>query len=123
MLINDFYTLTSYNENENSLEAAIALNAAHAIFSGHFPDNPVTPGVCMLQIIKELVEKKTSKKLFMYQCSNVKFMALINPDTHPNLNIQIEAQWLEDDIIKVKAAASFEETVALKLVCNFKNIA
>ncbi len=123
MLINDFYTLADFQEEENRILAHIILNASHEIFKGHFPGNPVTPGVCMMQIIKELVEKRTAKKLFMNQCSNVKFMALINPETNADLMIKIDLQSIGEEEIKIKSETVFDETVALKLVCNYKIVA
>ncbi|WP_177761865.1 3-hydroxyacyl-ACP dehydratase [Flavobacterium sp. I3-2] len=123
MLLNDFYSLTKLeNMNDSNYKALIHLNASHDIFKGHFPDNPVTPGVCMLQIIKEITEKIVSKKLFMNQCSNVKFMALINPEVNPNLVLSIEITETATNVYKVKNTTTFDETVALKLVCNFKTI-
>jgi len=123
MLLNDFYSLTELeNRNDSNYKALIHLNASHDIFKGHFPDNPVTPGVCMLQIIKEITEKIVSKKLFMNQCSNVKFMALINPEVNPNLILSIEITETATNEYKVKNTTTFDETVALKLVCNFKTI-
>ena len=123
MLINDFYTLSDFQEEEKRILAHIVLNASHEIFKGHFPGNPVTPGVCMMQIIKELVEKSTAKKLFMNQCSNVKFMALINPETNADLMIKIDLQSIGEEEIKIKSETIFDETVALKLVCNYKIVA
>ena len=63
-ILTDFYTLQSYDKNEKSFVANIILNKDHEIFKGHFPGNPVTPGVCMMQIVKELTEEFTGKKLF-----------------------------------------------------------
>lgn len=123
MLLNNFYSLTELeNSNDSSFKVLIHLNANHDIFKGHFPNNPVTPGVCMLQIIKELTEKIVSKKLFMNQCSNVKFMALINPEVNPDLSISLEITENTANEYKVKSTTMFDETVALKLVCNFKTI-
>lgn len=121
MLLNDFYSIIQTEKSSDSLfNFSIRLNAEHDIFKGHFPENPVTPGVCMLQIIKELTEQILNKQLFMNQCSNVKFMALINPQINPVLNLNLEISEIDTDHFKVKNVTKFEETVALKLVCNFK---
>lgn len=123
MLLNDFYSLTELeNTNDSNYKALIRLNASHEIFKGHFPNNPVTPGVCMLQIIKEITEKVVSKKLFMNQCSNVKFMALINPEVNSDLVLSLEITETTTNEYKVKNTTTFDEIVALKLVCNFKTI-
>jgi 3-hydroxymyristoyl/3-hydroxydecanoyl-(acyl carrier protein) dehydratase len=56
MLLNSFYTLEAAPETTPTrVQATIRLNPDHAIFAGHFPGQPVVPGVCMLQIIKELL--------------------------------------------------------------------
>lgn len=114
MLIPHFYSIKEFNFTDNQLKAIIELNPEHEVFKGHFPNNPVTPGVCMLQILKELTEQATNTNLFIKECSNVKFMALINPQTNPILVITIDINPLEENF-KIKASASFDETVALKV--------
>lgn len=114
MLLPHFYSLTNFNFDNNQLKAVIELNAEHDVFKGHFPNNPVVPGVCMLQILKELVEKATETKLYIKECSNVKFMALINPEVHSELKIAIDMNAI-DGGFKLKASAQFEETTALKV--------
>ena len=114
MLIPYFYSVKEFNFTDNQLKAIIELNPEHEVFKGHFPNNPVTPGVCMLQILKELTEQATNTNLFIKDCSNVKFMALINPETNPILAITIDINPLEENF-KIKASASFDETVALKV--------
>ena len=121
MLIEGLYTVTDFEFEGQELKAKIHLNKDHDIFNGHFPGNPVMPGVCMLQIIKELAERATSKNLFLAMSSNIKFMAIINPDTNPDLILNISIVEA-DDLIKIKNVSSFDETVALKLNATFKII-
>jgi len=117
-ILTDFYTLQSYDKNEKSFVANIILNKDHEIFKGHFPGNPVTPGVCMMQIVKELTEEFTGKKLFLKSASNVKFMAIINPFETPELSLQLDITENETDI-KVKNTTLFGETIALKMSVNY----
>jgi len=114
MLIPHFYSVKEFNFTDNQLKAIIELNPEHDVFKGHFPNNPVTPGVCMLQILKELTEQATNTNLFIKECSNVKFMALINPEVNEVLAITIDINQVEENF-KIKASASFQETVALKV--------
>lgn len=116
MLLKDFYTVENIaNPEENRYLATVLLNPKHEIFKGHFPGNPVTPGVCMMQIIKELTERIVQHKLFLQNAVNVKFMALINPETTPRLQLQLEISKEGENLVKVKNTTTFDETVALKL--------
>ncbi|ROH96324.1 3-hydroxyacyl-ACP dehydratase [Chryseobacterium daecheongense] len=118
-ILTDFYTLQSHEKAENgSITANIILNKDHDIFKGHFPGNPVTPGVCMMQIVKELTEEFTGSKLFLKSASNVKFMAIINPVETPELKLQLDITESEGEI-KVKNTTSFGETIALKMSVNY----
>jgi len=121
-ILTDFYQLDSYEKTENgSYIAHILLNKEHDIFKGHFPGNPVTPGVCMMQIVKELSEEFTGKKLFLKSASNVKFMAIINPFETPELKLQLDITEAEEEI-KVKNTTLFGETIALKMSVNYKKL-
>lgn len=120
MLLNDFYKLQSLdNTGGETFTAHISLNPAHNIFKGHFPGNPVTPGVCMMQIIKEITQQVVNSPLTLQSASNVKFTALINPEVNPDLKLNMEVHETEDGLIKVKNTSFFAETIALKLSCVF----
>lgn len=118
MQLKDFYTLNNLVVDENLATANITINKDHEIFNGHFPGNPVTPGVCMMQIIKELTEEIVGKTLFMQSSSNIKFMAIINPNKTPDLVLNLDIT-KTDEGYKVKNITAFEDTVALKLTSNF----
>lgn len=121
-ILTDFYTLESYEKAENgSFIATINLNKDHDIFKGHFPGNPVTPGVCMMQIVKELTEEFTGRKLFLKTASNVKFMAIINPFETPDLTIKLDITETDEEV-KVKNTTSFGETIALKMSVNYQKL-
>ncbi len=118
MLLKDFYTITDQTVEANTQHTTIRLNPAHAIFRGHFPSNPVTPGVCMLQIIKELAEQKEASSLQLKKATNVKFLAVINPEKTPDLVIQNTYKYTADEII-VKSSSSFGDTTALKVTVTY----
>jgi 3-hydroxyacyl-[acyl-carrier-protein] dehydratase len=105
---------------ETKYLATILINEEHEVFKGHFPGNPIMPGVCMMQIIKELTEQITASSLFMQSLSNVKFMALINPFNTPELRLELDITTTEDQLVKVKNVSYFNETVALKLSSVYK---
>lgn len=74
----------------------------------------------MMQIVKELSEQILERKLFMYKSSNVKFMALINPEVNTDLRLEIDILGSDASDYKVKNVTYFEDTVALKLTCTFR---
>ncbi|MCJ7465183.1 MAG: 3-hydroxyacyl-ACP dehydratase [Maribacter sp.] len=119
MLIKGLYTIKTFELNRETIEATIELHKEHPIFKGHFPGNPVMPGVCMIQIIKELTEKALDKNLFLSAFSNIKFMAIINPEIHAFLKLDI-ALTETDTEVKVKNTSFFGDTLALKLNATFK---
>lgn len=123
MLLKDFYKILSLEKTDTQKYLAIILiNEKHDVFKGHFPGNPIMPGVCMMQIIKELTEQITQFPLILQTLSNVKFMALINPDKTPELRLELDVTITDEDLVKVKNATFFNETVALKLSSVYKRI-
>jgi len=121
MLIEGLYTVTDFQRKEQEVKAIVQLNKDHEIFKGHFPENPVMPGVCMLQIIKELTEQAMGKSLLLTVASNIKFMAIINPNLNPTLSLLISITE-DEDMVKIKNTSLFDETVALKLSATFKKV-
>lgn len=121
MLIEGLYKVQNIEQNDQEVRASVKLNAAHDVFKGHFPGSPVMPGVCMIQMIKELTEETLGKKLFLNIASNVKFMAIINPVVNETIDLKLIITEVEG-VIKVKNVTSYDDTVALKLSATFKII-
>lgn len=120
MLIPNLYSIKkSETIDDFNFNIQIELNPKHEIFDGHFPNNPIMPGVCMIQIIKELTELFTSQNLFLSKVSNVKFMAIINPFTHSILDLNLNIMNNGEEV-KVKNSSFFESTNALKFSAVFK---
>ncbi|QSW91265.1 MULTISPECIES: 3-hydroxyacyl-ACP dehydratase [Flavobacterium] len=123
MVLKDFYEVISQEKTGDSkFKIRILVNANHEVFKGHFPGNPIMPGVCMIQIIKELTETITESSLMIQTLSNVKFMALINPEINPELLLELDIITTEDDLVKVKNTTYFNETTALKLSNVYKKL-
>jgi 3-hydroxyacyl-[acyl-carrier-protein] dehydratase len=123
MVLKDFYKILSEEKiSDSKYNITILVNEKHEIFKGHFPGNPIMPGVCMIQIIKELTESITASSLMIQTLSNVKFMALINPEATPELRLELEIATTEEQLVKVKNTTYFNDTVALKLSNTYKKI-
>ena len=120
MLIEGFYTVATTKQiSENEIHVTVQLHEEHPIFEGHFPGNPVTPGVCMIQIIKEIVQEYLNMKLFIKGISNVKFTALINPNINAELLLELSIVQI-DGVVKVKNISKFVDgTIALKYNSTF----
>jgi 3-hydroxyacyl-[acyl-carrier-protein] dehydratase len=87
VLLNDFYTTSDFEQTGGDITCRIMFNAGHAIFGGHFPDHPVVPGVCMMEIVKEMLQQQLGKPLMLSTAGNVKFLQLITPDVQPTIHI------------------------------------
>ena len=117
MLLDDFYKVETLKVlDENSIELTIQLNKDHEIFKGHFPNYPVTPGVAMLQIIKNGLENFLSQQLQLQSSSNIKFLNLVNPNEEKILLFKIDYTQ-EGELLKVKNSTSFRDGRSV-LKCN-----
>ncbi|MDF2381616.1 hypothetical protein JMG10_09090 [Nostoc ellipsosporum NOK] len=118
MLSNDFFFLSDVQPSENAVTATVRFNDGHAIFAGHFPGQPVVPGVCMLQLIKEIMEQQTGKSLLMQEAPLCKFLSVIDPVKTPQVTAQVQYTVGESGY-HVNATLSGGELVFLKLKALF----
>ncbi len=63
----------------DQMEFDIRLNPDHVIYKAHFPGHPVTPGVCIIKIINEVLEVKMGCRLTLTEVKNLKFVVPIEP--------------------------------------------
>jgi len=119
VLLNDFYTTLEEQQTDNQFSCLVVFNAAHSIFGGHFPGHPVVPGVCMMEIVKELLQGISGRPLMLSNAGNVKFLQLITPDIQPQINIT----WKEaDGGYKINASFKNEAAMLFKMDGNYSAV-
>jgi len=57
------FKISKLEHQEGVISAVLDINKDCDIFNGHFPGHPVVPGACMLQIVKEVLEKALETSL------------------------------------------------------------
>ena len=116
MLKNNFFLLASpLTGGEGIIKATITLDKSHPIFSGHFPGMPVVPGVCMMAIIKELLEEKVHRKLTLQNAANLKFLSLINPLENESVDVEIKYASGENNSLVAEGAILTSELTFFKI--------
>ena len=123
MLRNDFYSVVEKHKptGEKGTQVRICFDRSHRVFQGHFPQVPVVPGVCLIQVVQELTEEILQEKLVLVNGTNIKFLTPINPDIHPEVSLDIQAMPGEDQMIKVSATCNFDSVVFMKLRAGFRS--
>ncbi len=121
MLANDFYEIQEINAtNEQNADLLLSLNASHPIFKGHFPDQPVVPGVCLMQIVNEVSQQFLKRELTFVKASMVKFLAVIDPNKHEKVRVKITSKEKEPGLTQIISIIYFEETIFFKFKGIYK---
>ncbi|KXX71686.1 MULTISPECIES: hypothetical protein [Flammeovirga] len=115
----DFFQVKELTKEENKFSAQISLNKEHEIFQGHFPGQPVTPGVCMLDIIKELCEQEYQKEVAVSAIKTIKFLSILDPQLQSEVVADVTVLKQENDTMEVKAELKDQEKAYFKFRGTF----
>ena len=89
--------------------------AAHPIYQAHFPGEPVTPGVCILQIARELLADYLQRPLQVRAVKNMKFLAVISPLETPEVTCRFDKIHDDAGIVSAQATILTPEKEFVKL--------
>ncbi|MEP6683266.1 MAG: 3-hydroxyacyl-ACP dehydratase [Parafilimonas sp.] len=120
MLKDNLYIIKNITTENNIVEASVELNDEHEIFKGHFPTQPVLPGACMLQMIKEITATSLNKKIHLIKASEIKFLLLIIPDKTELLQFLIQYNFITESTININAKIMKDEAVCCKMKASFQ---
>ena len=112
-LINDFFDIISSNTDHDSFTYKVKLNPQHRIYRAHFPNNPVTPGVCLVQMSTELINIQYHKNFQLKTAVNIKFKKTITPDIEPSFTFTKAV--LTEESLKICVNIGHEDTLLAKM--------
>ena len=119
MLQNDFFSFTAPQTEGNTVKTTIELNAAHKIFEGHFPQHPIVPGVCMMQMVKEVMESVIGKETNLSIAHNIKFLTIIDPRENKTIQLDYKFSIPEEGRIMIDAQLLNSHTIFFKFKGTF----
>ena len=115
MLIKDYYTIENVSKKGDGTTCFyIHLRPDSTIYEGHFPGEPVSPGVCNIQMIKECAEQVAGKSLLLNNLQQCRLTTLVTPILHPQVEVTILLEE-KGDAYKLKATIGKGEEVYLDL--------
>ncbi len=89
----------------------IILNPDHLIYKAHFPAQPVTPGVCILQMLQELLSIQVGKQLFIKNIKNAKFISMMSPVTDARVSVLFSSVTPEEGGIKAQGVVARRDDI------------
>ena len=107
-LKNNLYKIISKEEVNSIFNYTVELNPSCVIYEAHFPGEPITPGVCIVQIGKEVIEdllleqSSASRRLEIIKAKNIKFLSVISPNETPILTYQVRKLVFSDDKMTIE---------------------
>lgn len=85
-----YYKIISIQRCDTGGTFHIALLPECNVYQGHFPGNPVCPGVCNIQTIKECAQILTGSQLCLHHIRRCRLTAVATPTTCPELDIRVK---------------------------------
>ena len=117
-LINDLFEVVSTQQCEDSYQCQVKFNPEHRIYKAHFPGNPITPGVCLMQMGEEMLEQKYGKQLQLSVVKTIRFKKIVGPNDTPVYTFTKEV--LNQGVLSVDITVSDESEESVKMSLQYK---
>ena len=106
-----WYMLNNLNQSDlNEISADIQVQPDSPWFRGHFPGEPILPGIAQLGMVFDAITKSCNQDLKISSVHRVRFKQIIRPDDH----LKIIVRPLE----KKAGSYSFRIMVEEELACS-----
>ena len=122
ILKNSLYTIADKRMEGSGIFYQILLDKNHFIYKAHFPNEPITPGVCIIQIAKELLEDYLHEEYEISYVKNIKFLSVLSPLSTPSVAYVFDKITIlpETNECKTQVQVQQDNVLFAKLLIIFK---
>ncbi len=89
-LLDSYFRIISHSETDGQHVFSVQMLPDHPVYQGHFPGNPVSPGVCNMQMLKECAEVALGQSTDLVEVKQYRLMGVITPQKTPRLTITVK---------------------------------
>lgn len=119
MLKDQMFYIVGQQEGQEKI-FHIRMNPDHFIYRAHFPGNPITPGVCIVQIVTELLETLLEERLSLCEVKNLKFVDILSPLQDPEVEVRFDLVQPLEQGYKVKGTLRCGDHVFTKYSLTYE---
>lgn len=119
MLQDAILKIKELEHREQTIQATLEINKNSKIFIGHFPDQSVLPGVCMLQIVKEVLQSTLNPSFRLKRADYIKFIRLINPEVQNSLQLTLKYKLTDVNNADVTVNITAQNDICFKFKGSF----
>lgn len=91
-LENKYYELVGIVREGEEARFRIRLLPECEVYRGHFPGNPVCPGVCNIEVVRECAMRLSGRKLFISHVKQCRLTAVATPAECSELDVVLRMQ-------------------------------
>ena len=111
---NKVFHIERIAQTEQGVQYRAEVNAEHPVFQGHFPEQPVVPGVCTMNMVKQCIADAVEQPLQYEYINECKFLNAIVPTEHKHLDVKISMQ-LQQEEMQITAEVTADNIKMMKL--------
>lgn len=104
--------IASSGIQDQQITAQFCFSGDLDLFTGHFPGNPILPGIAQIEMVKYAVELAHDTLFGIRSIKKTKFARLIHPDIPIHLSIRLAPS---DNMLSVTATLKTEGQIAGKI--------
>ena len=112
-LLNALYEIIGKTSNDGIFTCQVKFNPDCFIYQSHFPGNPITPGVCLVQMALEILASEYHHTYDLRLLKSIKFKKIVKPDEV--LSFVFTDMAHDDDLFKVNVSVENEEAQYAKM--------
>ncbi|MBU0943108.1 MAG: hypothetical protein KJ804_12715 [Proteobacteria bacterium] len=71
--------ITIQQSDDGAITAKVTTDSQSPWFAGHFPGDPILPGIAQLKMVTDVIAKALEKDLHLIGLTRIKFKKLIRP--------------------------------------------
>lgn len=114
-LSNNLFKILSQKGISTGVIYELSLLVESEIYKAHFPGKPITPGVCIAQIVEELLCDYLQEEYKLSEVKNIKYLQVISPVDSPEINVELKKIVKSEDTVTLQAVVFNGNTIFTKL--------
>lgn len=96
--------------DRGEFSAAFSFPETFVGFNGHFPGQPVLPGVCLIQAVLTAARQSTGRELVLSEVALAKFIAVVLPNQQIHAACKVDAE-----MVRAKLSHGDERVAEIRL--------